>query len=82
LSRKNAFENKARGDVHKVSLMSPSWMQTTAHPDKEGIKHFRARTLYKHNTRGEENRVLLADAQNLPKSIFNLGSYRHNVMTK
>ena len=62
--------------------MSPSWMQTTAHADKEGVKHFRARTLYKHNTRGEENRVLLADAQNIPKSIFNLGQYRHNVMTK
>lgn len=27
-SRKNAFENKMRGDVHKVSLMSPPWMQT------------------------------------------------------
>ena len=45
-SRKNAFEKKMRGDVHKVSLMSPSWMQTLYKPDKGEIKKFKGRVLH------------------------------------
>ena len=42
---------------------------------------FRARPVYESNTRCEKNRVLLADAKEPPKSIFNIGQLRHNVMS-
>ena len=73
MSRKNAFEKKAKGDIHKTSLMSPPWMQTQAKRDDEKLTMFKARPLYEHNTRGEKNRVLLADSKEPPKSIYNLG---------
>jgi hypothetical protein len=33
-SRKNAFEKRVKGNVHKISHMSPSWMHTQAQRDE------------------------------------------------
>ena len=81
-SRKNAFENKMRGDAHKVSLMSPSWMQTLFKADRGEIKKFKGRVLHEQNTRCEENRVLLADSKDPPRSVFSIGGLRHNMMKR
>jgi len=34
------------------------------------------------NVRAENNRVLIAEPNNVPKSIFNIGQMRHNLTTK
>lgn len=34
MSRKNAFEKETKGNLHKTSHMSPSWMQTEAKRDE------------------------------------------------
>lgn len=81
-SRKNAFEKQARGNMHKTSHMSPSWMQTEAKRDEDKVKSFKPLTVKRQNLRCEENRLYLADKQEPPKSIFNLGQVRHNLMTK
>jgi hypothetical protein len=81
MSRKNAFEKKQKEDMHKTSFMSPQWMHTQAKRDEENHKQFKAQSVFRQNIRAENNRVFLSDAKELPKSIFNIGSVRHNVMS-
>ena len=57
-------------------------MQTEAHKDEAKIKLFHPRSMYGSNVRSEKNRVILADRNELPKSIYNLGQLRHNVSSK
>lgn len=44
-SRKNAFEKRMKGNVHKTSHMSPSWMQTEAVRDDTQLKSFKPMTV-------------------------------------
>lgn len=73
MSRKNAFEKETKGNLHKTSHMSPSWMQTEAKRDEVQMKQFKPLTVKRQNIRCESNRLFLADKQEPPKSIFNLG---------
>ena len=73
MSRKNAFEKRVKGNLHKSSHMSPSWMQTGAQRDEEQVKNFKPMTVKRQNLRCESNRLYLADRNPLPRSIFNLG---------
>ena len=73
MSRKNAMEKKAKGDMHLTSLMAPSWMLTNAKRDEEKLKMFKGLSATRQNIRCESNRLILADANELPKSIFNIG---------
>jgi hypothetical protein len=83
MSRKNAFEKKMRGDMHKTSLMSPSWMQNESKPkDSEKFKMFKAMSAANKNLRCENKRVLIAEKNEPAKSIFSYGHMRHNVLTK
>ena len=34
MSRKNAYEKKVKGNLHKTSHMSPTWMHTNAVRDE------------------------------------------------
>ena len=63
MSRKNAFEKKPKGDCHKISFMSPSWMHNSAQRDEDKFKMFMPRTLNANSGRGEPNRVILADRE-------------------
>ena len=72
-SRKNAFEKRMKGNLHKTSHMSPSWMHTDAQRDEEKLKQFKPMTVKRQNLRCESNRLYLADRIELPKSVFNLG---------
>lgn len=80
MSRKNA--QYTIGNMHKTSHISPSWMQTDAIRDEEQLKLFKPFTVKRQNVRCESNRLFLADKQEPPKSIFNLGQIRHNLLTK
>ena len=80
-SRKNAFEKQTKGNQQKTSLITPTWMQQDKNRDEEKLKMFKGRPMYYSNARCERNRVILADTMNPPKSIFNIGTMRHNVLT-
>ena len=43
---------------------------------------FKGVSAQRKNLRCESNRVIIAEKNDLPKSIFNIGQYRHNVMSK
>ena len=73
MSRKNAYEKKMKGNLHKTSHMSPPWMQTQAQRDEIQMKNFKPMSVKNRNLRCESNRVYLADKFEPPKSIFNLG---------
>ncbi len=82
MSRKNAYEKKMKGNLHKTSHMSPTWMHTQAVRDEAQLKFFKPQTVKRQNLRCESNRVYLSDRHEPPKSIFNLGQFRHNLPTK
>jgi hypothetical protein len=41
MSRKNAYEKKVKGNLHKTSHMSPTWMHTNAVRDEAQLKYFK-----------------------------------------
>ena len=63
MSRKNAYEKKVKGDIHKTSSMSPQWMQTDAKPDKLKIRLFKGVSAKNKNIRCESNRVIVAETK-------------------
>ncbi|TNV83543.1 hypothetical protein FGO68_gene10619 [Halteria grandinella] len=80
LNRQDALEKRPKGDVKKPSLMAPQWMQTTGVRDEKRYNAFKVAST---NAVGgamriEKNRVILTDKEDLPKSLFNAGSVRHN----
>jgi hypothetical protein len=78
MSSKDAFEKCKIGNVKKPSLMAPVWMQQEAKRDEERLNLFKVVSTNGSNMRIEKNRVVLSDKEDLPKSIFNSGSIRHN----
>lgn len=58
--------------------MAPNWMQTDSQRDEVRLKLFKVVSTKGGNMRIENNRIILADREELPKSIFNSGSVRHN----
>ena len=82
MSRKECYENRKRTDIQKPSLMAPQWMQVESKRDEERLKMFKVVSTNGGNMRIERNRVILTDKEDLPKSIFNAGSIRHNFIQK
>jgi hypothetical protein len=56
-------------------------MHTQGKRDEENFNSFKAKSGFGQNIRAGTNRVYLSDAKEQPKSIFNIGQVRHNVMT-
>ena len=77
--RKHPVEKQALGDVKKVNVLSPTWMQLQYNkpgPDplcQVGVKH---------GVRKETNRTFLVEKTQPQRSLFALGSVRHNVHFK
>lgn len=60
--------------------MAPPWMQTTAKRDEERLNLFMPVSTNGKNMRIEKNRVVLGEKAELPKSVWNTGSVRHNMI--
>lgn len=78
MKRGECYEKKKTSNVRKTSMMSPLWMQCEAKRDEERLNLFKVVSTNGSNMRIEQNRVILNDKQDLPKSIFNIGSLRYN----
>ena len=61
-------------------MMAPPWMQTQAKRDEERLNQFKAVSTNGKNLRIEKNRVILTEKEDLPKSVWNTGSIRHNMI--
>ena len=76
LDRKHPVEKERLGDASKVNALSPAWMQVShAKPGSDPL----GPTSVKHGVRAEANRTFLVEKEQPMRSIFNLGSFRHNV---
>ncbi|CDW77658.1 UNKNOWN [Stylonychia lemnae] len=82
MSRKNAFEKQLKGNLHKTSHMSPQWMQTEAKRDEAQFQSYKPQTVKRQNIRCESSRLFLSEKYDMPKSVFNIGQIRHNLLTK
>ena len=77
--RKHPIEKQALGDVKKVNVLSPVWMQVDHKaPEHDPMQPFSVKT----GVRKEVNRTFLVEKKQPRRSIFALGSVRHNVPTK
>eukprot|EP00347_Sterkiella_histriomuscorum_P005042 403358124 len=85
-NRNNALDKQTKGNMHKSSNLSPQWMQQSTSASQintnQNKSMFKAQSLNRQNLRCENNRVLIAEPQNQPKSIFSIGQFRHNLMSK
>ena len=76
LDRKRPVEKERLGDASKVNALSPAWMQVShAKPGPDPL----CADSVKHGVRAESNRTFLVEKSQPQRSIFNLGSFRHNV---
>jgi hypothetical protein len=80
MNRRDAFEKRRLSNIRQTSVMAPQWMITQAKPDQERLKLFQAVSTNGKNMRIEKNRVILNDREDLPKSVWNTGSIRHNML--
>ena len=78
-NRNHPVEKQKLGDVKKVNVLSPEWMQVTH--KKPGPDPLEAASV-KHGVRQEVNRTFLVEKSQPKKSIFDIGSHRHNLPTK
>ena len=77
--RKHPVEKQRLGDVKKVNVLSPEWMQVThKNPGPDPLEA----ACVKHGVRHESNRTFLVEKSQPKKSVFELGSHRHNLPTK
>ena len=60
--------------------MAPNWMQTEGKRDEERFNLFKAVSTNGGNYRIQKNRTILNDKEDPPRSIFNTGSVRHNII--
>lgn len=79
MNRREAFEKRRLSNIRKTSMMAPTWMQCEQKRDEERMKLFKVVSTNGKNMRIEKNRVILSDKEDLPKSVFNTGSIRHNM---
>ena len=76
LDRKKPIEKERLGDASKVNALSPAWMQVShKKPGPDPL----ITTAVKHGVRHEANRTFLVEKNQPQRSIFNLGSFRHNL---
>ena len=80
LSRKMAIEKSQKINVRNTSKLAPPWMITDQSPDVKTQKMFKKQSVVGHNVRFENNRIVLAETNQVPKSIFNINQMRHDVM--
>lgn len=81
LSRKKPIEKQFQAsDNTKTSVLTPSWMKIDA-PNRVQGDTMKGR-VEKFGLREESNRTFLTDKQQPGKSIFSIGSVRHNVHSK
>lgn len=77
--RKHPVEKQKLGDVKKVNVLSPEWMQVTHKmPGPDPLEAVSV----KHGVRKETNRTFLVERSQPKKSVFEIGSHRHNLPTK
>lgn len=78
-SRKRPVEKAHLGDATKTNRLSPQWMQILAEkPLYDPMKPSAAIV----GVRAEKNRTILIDKDQPKRSIYDLGSVRHNVHSK
>jgi hypothetical protein len=80
MNRREAYEKRRLTNIRKTSMMAPTWMQQQAQRDEHRLHMFKAVSTNGTNMRIERNRVILNDKEDIPKSIFNTGSIRHNML--
>lgn len=75
MDRKHPLEKARLGDVTKVNVLSPEWMQVSHQkPGPDPLKALPPPVAM----RSETNRTILVERDQPKRSIFNLGAYRHN----
>ena len=75
-NRKRPIEKQALGDVKKVNVLSPVWMQVDhVTPEHDPMKPYGVT----HGIRKETNRTFLVEKSQPKRSVFSIGSTRHNV---
>ncbi len=76
MNRRDPYEKRKLENIRKTSAMAPTWMQCNAKRDEDRLKLFKPISTNGSNMRIERNRVILTDANDIPKSVFNTGSIR------
>ena len=75
MDRKHPLEKSKLGDVTKVNVLSPEWMQVNHQkPGPDPLKAISPPVAMK----SETNRTILVEKNQPKRSIFNLGTFRHN----
>mmetsp|Transcript_6072 Transcript_6072/g.10304 ORF Transcript_6072/g.10304 Transcript_6072/m.10304 type:complete len:175 (-) Transcript_6072:32-556(-) len=78
MDRTRPIEKMRLGDASKVNMLSPNWMQLThKKPDHDPLFPIGV----KHGVRQENNRLFLVEKSQPQRSMFSLGSMRHNVQS-
>ena len=75
-NRKHPMEKDKLEDFSKTNKLSPEWMQTNH--EKPGTDPLKAVGCY-NNARKERARLIIAEKVQPPRSVFNIGTFRHNV---
>ena len=75
-NRKRPVEKARLGPASKVNQLSPVWMQVEH--EKPGPDPLKANVVH-HGVRQEANRTFLVEKKQPLRSIFDIGSMRHNV---
>ena len=75
-----AIEKSTKLNVRNTSKLAPPWMITDQQADVKTQKMFKKQSVVGHNVRFETNRIVLAETNQIPKSVFNINQLRHDVM--
>ena len=81
MNRRESYEKRKLANIRMTSAMAPTWMQCEAKRDNQRFQLFKPISTNGTNMRIEKKRVILQDKEELPKSIFNTGSIRHNMIS-
>jgi hypothetical protein len=80
MNRKEPIEKIRLGDASKVNVLSPTWMQVTHEkPGPDPLRVIGAMAKDGVIVKAENNRTILVEKSQPKRSIFNIGSFRHNV---
>ena len=79
VGKNGPFAKKANFNIHRVSDLSPAWMQANRGP-KDPSRYI---SVPAHKSQKfEPYRTFLMDINHPKRSVFAIGDYRHNVNTK
>lgn len=67
-----AIEKSQKINVRNTSKLAPPWMITDQSPDVKTQKMFKKQSVVGHNVRFENNRIVLGETNQVPKSVFNI----------